>query len=224
MKKLKLFIIIVLYILLTSCVPTVNENISIEDFIVTGSNNLEYPHTNIYYNDVKYVEPSFSTHYYRYLTENDIVLYEKNNFPMAGTTHVFTKEKNNPDYLFMTFGSSIENKARGIYFRDDIDLKEEWFIYKNIEIKLYNEFIPVEEELNDFLNSLSFENDEIELVGLYNQDDTVFFEMKKYPEISCLMDGFVLYDGVYYEQYNGYHYKISEDFVELCYASGLLFK
>ena len=81
---------------------------------------------------------------------------------------------------------------------------------KNIEIKLYNEFIPVEEELNDFLNSLSFENDEIVLVGLYNQDDTVFFEMKKYPEISYLMNGFVLYDGVYYEEYNGYHYKISE--------------
>ena len=47
---------------------------------------------------------------------------------MAGTTHVYTKEKDNPDYLFMTFGSSIGDNARGIYFRDDIDLKEEWFI------------------------------------------------------------------------------------------------
>ena len=152
MKKLKLFIIVVLCILLTSCVPTVNENISIEDFIVTGSNNSKYPHTNIYYNDVKYVEPIFVSQYYRYITESDVVLYKQNNFPMAGTTYVYTKETNNPDYLFRTFGS---NNARGIYFRDDIDLKEECFIYKNIEIKLYNEFIPVEEKLNDFLNSLS---------------------------------------------------------------------
>ena len=222
MKKLKLFIIIVLCILLTSCVPTVNENISIEDFIVTGSNNLKYPHNNIYYNDVKYVEPFFLSHYYRYITESDVVLYKQNNFPMAGTTYVYTKETNNPDYLFITFGSNIEPIAKGIFFREDIDLTNELFLYKNLEIKLYDEFIPVEEKLNDFLNSLSFE--EIELVCLYDENDTVFFEMKKYPEISYLMDGFVFYDGVYYEQYDGYYYKISEEFVKLCTANGLLFK
>ena len=181
MKKLRLFIIIVLCILLTSCVPTVNENISIEDFIVTGSNNLEYPHTNIYYNDVKYVEPIFRSQYYRYITESDVVLYKQNNFPMAGTTHIYTKEINNPDYLFMTFGDNMDDDAKGIFFREDIDLTDELFLYKNIEIKLYNEFIPVEEELNDFLNSLSFE--EIELVCLYDENDRVFFHFKKYSII-----------------------------------------
>lgn len=221
MKKIKLFTIIIVCILLTSCAPTVNKNINIKDFIVTGSNNLDYPHTNIYYNDVKYVEPIFRSHYYRYITESDVVLYKKNNFPMAGTTHIYTKEINNPDYLFMTFGSSIESNSRGIFFREDIDLTDELFLYKNLEIKLYDEFIPVEEKLNDFLNSLSFE--EIELVCLYDENDTVFFEMKKYPEISYLMDG-LFYDGDYYEQYDGYYYKISEDFVKLCTANGLLFK
>lgn len=220
MKKIKLFIIIIVCILLTSCAPTVNENINIEDFIVTGSNNSDYPHTNIYYNDVKYVEPIFQGQYYRYVTESDVVLYKQNNFPMAGTTYVYTKETNNPDYLFVTFVA--EGKAKGIFFREDIDLTDELFLYKNLEIKLYDEFIPVEEKLNDFLNSLSFE--EIELVCLYDENDTVFFEMKKYPEISYLMDGFVFYDGDYYEQYDGYYYKISEDFVKLCTANGLLFK
>lgn len=222
MKKLKLFIIIVLCILLTSCVPTVNENISIEDFIVTGSNNSEYPHTNIYYNDVKYVEPIFSSQYYRYITESDVVLYKRINFPMAGTTYVYTKETNNPDYLLVTFGANIEVTAKRIFFREDIDLTDELFLYKNLEIKLYDEFIPVEEKLNHFLNSLSFE--EIEFVCLYDKNDIVFFEMKKYPEISYVMDGFVFYDGDYYEQYDGYYYKVSEDFVKLCTANGLLFK
>ena len=111
--------------MLTSCAPTVNENITIEDFIVTGSNNSEYPHTNIYYNEVKYVEPIFSSQYYRYITESDVVLYKRINFPMAGTTHIYTKEINNPDYLFMTFGSSMESHLRGIFFREDIDLNEE---------------------------------------------------------------------------------------------------
>ena len=222
MKKIKLFTIIIVCILLTSCAPTVNKNINIKNFIVTGSNNLDYPHTNIYYNDVKYIEPILSSNYYRYITESDVVLYKQNNFPMAGTTHIYTKEINNPDYLFMTFGSSIESNSRGIFFREDIDLTDELFLYKNLEIKLYDEFIPVEEKLNDFLNSLSFE--EIELVCLYDENDTVFFEMKKYPEISYLMDRFMFYDGDYYEQYDGYYYKISEDFVKLCTANGLLFK
>ena len=221
-KKIKLFTIIIVCILLTSCAPTVNKNINIKDFIVTGSNNLEYPHTNIYYNDVKYVEPIFQSQYYRYITESDVVLYEQNNFPMAGTTHIYTKEINNPDYLFMTFDSSIGSNQRGIFFREDIDLTDELFLYKNLEIKLYDEFIPVEEKLNDFLNSLSFE--EIELVCLYDENDRVRFEMKKYPEISYEMGGFVFYDGDYYDQYDGYYYKISEDFVKLCTANGLLFK
>ena len=73
-----------------------------------------------------------------------------------------------------------------------------------------------------FLNSLSFE--EIERVDLYDENDTVLFEMKKYPEISYVMDRFVFYDGDYYDQYDGYYYKISEDFVKLCTANGLLFK
>lgn len=221
-KKIKLFTIIIVCILLTSCAPTVNKNINIKDFIVTGSNNLEYPHTNIYYNDVKYVEPIFQSQYYRYITESDVVLYEQNNFPMAGTTHIYTKEINNPDYLFMTFDSSIGSNQRGIFFREDIDLTDELFLYKNLEIKLYDEFIPVEEKLNDFLNSLSFE--EIELVCLYDENDRVRFEMKKYPEISYLMNSFWFYDGDYYESYDGYYYKISEDFVKLCTANGLLFK
>lgn len=168
MKKYKLFAIIIVCMLLTSCAPSVNENINIETFIVTGSNNMDYPHDNVYYNDVKYVEPIFLGQYYRYVTEIDIVLYKQNNFPMAGTTHVYTKEINNPDYLFITFGSSIESNARGIYFREDIALNDEWFLYKNIEIKLYDEFIPVDEELNDFLNSLSFDSDEKEYVSLYD--------------------------------------------------------
>ena len=222
MKKIKLFTIIIVCILLTSCAPTVNKNINIKDFIVTGSNNLDYPHTNIYYNDVKYVEPIFSSQYYRYITESDVILYKQNNFPMAGTTYVYTKETNNPDYLLISFGANLKTNAKGIFFREDIDLTDELFLYKNLEIKLYDEFIPVEEKLNDFLNSLSFE--EIELVCLYDKNDIVFFEMKKYPEISYLMDGFMLYDGDYYEQYDGYYYKISEDFVKLCTANGLLFK
>lgn len=222
MKKIKLFTIIIVCILLTSCAPTVNKNINIKDFIVTGSNNSDYPHTNIYYNDVKYVEPIFSSQYYRYITESDVVLYKKNNFPMAGTTHVYTKETNNPDYLLITFGSNIEGLAKDIFFREDIDLTDELFIYKNLEIKLYEEFIPVEKNLNDFLNSLPYE--EIEYVYLYDKNDSVFFEMKKYPEISYQMGGFVFYDGDYYDKYDGYYYKISEDFVKLCIANGLLFK
>ena len=219
MKKIKLFTIIIVCILLTSCVPTVNKNIKIRDYIVTGSNNSDYPHTNIYYNDVKYVEPIFSSQYCRYITESDVVLYKRINFPMAGTTYVYTKETNNPDYLLISFGANI---AKGIFFREDIDLTDELFLYKDLEIKLYDEFIPVEEKLNDFLNSLSFE--EIEKVDLYDENDTVIFEMKKYPEISYVMDRFVFYDGDYYEQYDGYYYKISEDFVKLCTANGLLFK
>ena len=222
MKNIKLFTIIIVCILLTSCVPTVNENISIEDFIVTGSNNLEYPHTNIYYNDIKYVEPIFLSQYYRYITESDVVLYKKNNFPMAYTTYVYTKETNNPDYLFVTFGDNMDDTAMGIFFREDIDLTDELFLYKNFEIELYEEFIPVDEKLNDFLNSLPYE--EIELVCLYDKNDRVFFEMKKYPEISYLMNSFVFYDGDYYDQYDGDYYKISEDFVKLCTANGLLFK
>lgn len=222
MKIIKLFTIIIVCILLMSCAPTVNKNINIKDFIVTGSNNLDYPHTNIYYNDVKYVEPIFLSQYYRYITESDVVLYKKNNFPMAYTTHVYTKETNNPDYLFLTFGDNMDDDARGIFFREDIDLTDELFLYKNLEIKLYEEFIPVEEKLNDFLNSLPYE--EIELVCLYDKNDRVFFEMKKYPEISYLMNSFVFYDGYYYDQYDGYYYKISEDFVKLCTANGLLFK
>ena len=222
MKKIKLFTIIIVCILLTSCVPTVNKNINIKDFIVTGSNNLDYPHTNIYYNDVKYVEPIFSSQYYRYITESDVVLYKRINFPMAGTTYVYTKETNNPDYLLISFGANLKTNAKGIFFREDIDLTDELFLYKNLEIRLYDEFIPVEEKLNNFLNSLPYE--EIELVCLYDENDTVFFEMKKYPEISYVMDRFVFYDGDYYDQYDGYYYKISEDFVKLCTANGLLFK
>lgn len=222
MKKIKLFTIIIVCILLTSCIPTVNKNINIKDFIVTGSNNLDYHHTNIYYNDVKYVEPIFSSQYYRYITESDVVLYKRINFPMAGTTYVYTKETNNPDYLLISFGANLKTNAKGIFFREDIDLTDESFLYKNLEIRLYDEFIPVEEKLNDFLNSLPYE--EIEIVDLYDENDTVLFEMKKYPEISYVMDRFVFYDGDYYEQYDGYYYKISEDFVKLCTANGLLFK
>ena len=136
--KLKLFIIVVLCILLTSCVPTVNENISIEDFIVTGSNNSKYPHTNIYYNDVKYVEPIFVSQYYRYITESDVVLYQRINFPMAGTTYVYTKETNNPDYLLISFGANLKTNAKGIFFREDILLYPFWLIFFRLLLpKLY---------------------------------------------------------------------------------------
>ena len=218
MKKIKLFTIIIVCILLTSCAPTVNKNINIEHFIVIGSNNFEYPHTDIYYNDVKYVEPIFGSQYYRPITESDVVLYKRSNFPMEANTHIYTKEINNPDYLIMTFGSSMID----IFFREDIDLTDELFLYKNLEIKLYDEFIIVDEKLNDFLNSIYYT--EIELVHLYDENDKVSFEMKKYPEISYSMDALLFYDGDYYEQYNGHYYKISEDFVKLCTENGLLFK
>ena len=117
MNKCKVFVIIIVCMMLTGCVPSVNEHINIETVIVAGTNNIDYPHNNVYYNNVKYVEPIFLGQYYRYLIENDIVLYKQNNFPMVGTTHVYTKEINNPDYLFMTFGSSIESNARDIFFR-----------------------------------------------------------------------------------------------------------
>lgn len=50
---------------------------------------------------------------------------------MAGTTYVYTKETNNPDYLFVTFVDNIEVTANGIFFREDIDLTDELFLYKN---------------------------------------------------------------------------------------------
>lgn len=50
---------------------------------------------------------------------------------MAGTTYVYTKETNNPDYLFVTFGDNIEVTANGIFFREDIDLTDELFLYIN---------------------------------------------------------------------------------------------
>lgn len=34
---------------------------------------------------------------------------------MAGTTYVYTKETNNHDYLFVTFGDNIEVTAKGIF-------------------------------------------------------------------------------------------------------------
>ncbi len=105
---------------------------------------------------------------------------------MAGTTHVYTKEIENPDYLFITHDDYVEAYSYGIYFREDVDISSQVFIYLDIEIQLYNEFILVDEELNEFLYSLSLE--EMGLVSVCDGNDYLFLTMKNYPEISYLID------------------------------------
>ncbi len=58
-KRIKLLLSILLGILLTSCAPTVNKNVKLESFVFS-KNDRKYPCINVYYNDVKYVEPKFS--------------------------------------------------------------------------------------------------------------------------------------------------------------------
>lgn len=218
-KRIKLLLSILLGILLTSCAPTVNKNVKLESFVFS-KNDREYPCINVYYNDVKYVEPKFSMEYYRYLTENDIILYKQNNFPMAGTTHVYTKEIENPDYLFITHDDYVEADSYGIYFREDVDISSQVFIYQDIEIQLYNEFILVDEELNEFLYSLFLE--EMDLVSVYDGNDFLFLTMKNYPEISYLIDSLRYYNGKYYEFDRGSCYQVSENMINLLIELGFI--
>lgn len=222
MKNIKLYLIIIICMLLAGCAPIINKNIEFE----SGVMNEHYPYVNVYYNDVKYVEPLFSSDYNRYLTENDIVLYKQ--LTWFGITYVYTNEIDNPDYLFIPDSNRIGIRSLySIYFREDINLKDEWFIYENIEIKFYNELTLVDKEFNDFFNSLVFNEDEeaeIEFVNLYDGKDIVDFTMKKYPEISCLAASFVLFNGEYYARDKGNYYKVSEEFIELCNNNGYIFK
>ena len=113
-----------------------------------------------------------------------------------------------------------------VYFFDEIVIEKtttqqciEEFIRRypkhKAEIIINGEFQSLQNEMNESNDYNQTENED--------ENDTLFFEMKKYPEISFLMNG-LFYDGDYYEQYDGYYYKISEDFVKLCTANGLLFK
>ena len=45
--------------LLAGCAPIINQNVEFE----SGVMNEHYPYVNVYYNDVKYVEPLFSSDY-----------------------------------------------------------------------------------------------------------------------------------------------------------------
>ena len=90
MKKIKLSTIIIVCILLTSCAPTVNKNINIKDYIVTGSNNLDYSHTNIYYNDARYniaienykkaIKYNKENPYYYYNLSTDVPIINKSSY------------------------------------------------------------------------------------------------------------------------------------------------
>lgn len=212
MKKTKLFLFSILIILLTSCVPTINLNVSFDSVDIDKDNDgkRDYWYEIIYYNNIKYIEPYFSSEYSSEITDKDLILYQKVNFPMAGTTYVYSKNIDNPDYLLVTLGDGY---ISNIVFREDINVKDEIFIYQDIEIKLYDHFILADNELKEILSSLSLE--EMKLVTIDCENESFSLSMKKYPEISYIISTLWYYDGIYYEQYLGEYYKISDDLIEL---------
>lgn len=212
MKKSKLFLFVILLILLVSCTPAINLNVSFDsvDIDINNDGKRDYWYEIIHYNDIKYIEPKFSDEYYREITDEDLILYQRVNFPMAGTTFVYSKNIANPDYLLVTFGGDY---LRNIVFREDININDQIFIYQDIEIKLYNHFILVDNELKKILSSLSSEETELVIVG--RGKETFTLTMKNYPEISYELSLFRYYDGIYYISHLGEYYKISDDLIEL---------
>ena len=202
----------------------INKNIEYETIDIDIDNDGERDsfYGIIYYNDVKYVETMFLDEYCITLTDEDILLFKQINFPMAFTTCIFTKEINNPDYLFVVNGDKVGNTSLEIHFRENIQLTEEIFVYEDIEFQLLNEFIPVDDETNDFLHSLSYE--EVEFVEIYVNNEILRMKLKNYPEISYFADSVIHYNGKYYELSRGRYYQLSDNFIKLCKKNDFIFK
>lgn len=224
MKKILIVLILSLCIYLTGCVPTINKNIEYEiiDIDIDSDGERDTFYTVVFYNEIKYVETMFINEHCLSITEKDIILFKQSNFPMAGTTCIFTKEINEPDYLFAANSDEVDNLSHGIYFRENIKLEEEIFIYEDVEIKLLNEFIPIDDETNIFLRSLSYE--EIEILSIYVNGDILRMTMKNYPEISFFADAINYYDGKYYVVSRGRYYQLSDEFINFCVENEFIFK
>ena len=216
MRKILIILILILCIYLTGCVPTINKNIEYEiiDVDIDDDGKSDDFYMVVYYKKIKYVETMFIDEYCLSITEKDNILFKQSNFPMAGTTCIFTKDINEPDYLFAVNGDEVGNLSYGIYFRENITLEEEVFIYEDIEMKLLNEFIPVDDETNIFLRSLSYE--EMEHLSIYVNGDILRMTMKNYPEISFFAYAIDYYDGKYYVFSRGRYYQLSDEFINFC--------
>lgn len=218
--KSKLLLTSLLCITLSGCFPTVNKNVEIEHVKVDLDNDGEEDsfYGIVYYKDVAYVEPKLDLGYFGNVTEEYTLLYERSHFPMAGTTCIYAKQEDNPDYLIDAYGEGM-GLIKAVYFRIDIDLNEELFVYKDIEVKLFNELTMVDVETYKHIKSCEKENvrawDDNEIINLY---------MKNYPEIpySLIFDKC---EGNYYTRtcWGGY-LKVSDYLINLLIENGLTIK
>ena len=216
----KIFILFIFCISLTGCLSTLNTEIDYEviELDMDNDGNSDYHYTNIYYNDVKYSD-LMNIDLCCILNEEDIMLLKQINFPFSMYSYVFSNAINNPEYLFTTRTDRVGVISYDIYFREDVDLEEEVFVYKNVEVKLFNEFHKASDEFNSYIYSL----EEREFVSLYFNNSHVDFKMKNYPNIIYQADYFVLYEGNYYAMNCGMYYKLSDEFINLCEENALIF-
>jgi len=217
----KNFLLLIFCLALTRCSLLDNKNIENENIKIdiNDDGNYDYSYVNIYYNDVKYSE-YMCNYLYCGLSEEDILISKKFNFPFSMYTYVFSNSVNNPEYLFVTHSDNIDSTSYGIYFREDIDLNEEIFVFNNIEVKIISEFHKVSDEFNSYMYSL----EEKEFVSLYLENNDINFQMKKYPNIIFSADIFIYYDGKYYINYYGTYYQLSDEFINICKENQLIFK
>ena len=220
--KSKLLLTSLLCITLSGCFPTVNKNVEIEHVKVDLDNDGEQDSSYgiVYYKDVAYVEPKLHLSHYGNVTEEYTLLYERSNFPMAGTTCIYTKQEDNPDYLINANGEGI-GFIYGVYFRIDIDLNEELFVYEDIEVKLHNELTQVDVDTYKHLKS-----SEMKIVYIHDGNETVTLHMKKYPEIPYeKLDRLFEYEGNYYTKSScGGYLKVSDYLINLLIENGLTIK
>lgn len=219
--KSKLLLTSLLCITLSGCFPTVNKNVEIEHVNVDLDNDGEEDsfYGIVYYKDVAYVEPKLDLGYFGNVTEEYTLLYERSHFPMAGTTCIYAKQEDNPDYLIDAYGEGM-GLIRGVYFREDIDLNEELFVYKDIEVKLHNELTQVDVDTYKHLKS-----SEMKIVYIHDGNETVTLHMKKYPEIPYSLYSLYEYEGNYYEKSScGGYLKVSDYLINLLIENGLTIK
>ena len=119
MRKILIILILTLCICLTGCELTINKNIEYEiiDVDIDDDGKKDNFYVVVYYKKIKYVETMFIDEHCLSITEKDNILFKRCNFPMAGTHCIFTKEINEPDYLFSVNGDEVGNRSYCIYFR-----------------------------------------------------------------------------------------------------------
>lgn len=220
--KSKLLLTSLLCITLSGCFPTVNKNVEIEVVKVDLDNDGEQDSSYgiVYYKDVAYVEPKLDLSHFGNVTEEYTLLFKQSNFPMAGTTCIYTKQEDNPDYLINANGEGI-GLIKAVCFRTDIDLNEELFVYKDIEVKLHNELTQVDVDTYKHLKS-----SEMKIVYIRDGNEKgVTLHMKKYPEIPYELYNLYEYEGNYYTKSScGGYLKVSDFLINLLIEKGLTIK